>query len=102
VTVVTVVTVPRLLSHLAGACVRLRLRRLRATVPRPRWPFDAAGNALQIGDVVRQQGGPRGRRFRVHAVDGDTVHCFELEHGIAGRQRSFRPGDLILVERGES
>ena len=53
------------------------------------------------GDVVRRQGGLRSREFRVKRVVGDTVDCFELDHGTAGSLRSFPTDELILVRRAE-
>jgi putative DNA primase/helicase len=58
-------------------------------------------DGFKPGDVVRRLGGLKSVRFRVRGVDDDTVHAWELEAGQAGKLRSFRKADLVLVERKE-
>jgi hypothetical protein len=59
---------------------------------------DADGHELHVGDVVRQRGGIRGRRFRIHAIEDGAVHAFEIEvGGVNGKLHSFSPGDLVFV-----
>jgi hypothetical protein len=71
-----------------------------AKVPEPN-ATHSPDAAYARGDIVRREGGLRSREFRVKRVVGDTVDCFELDHGTAGSLRSFRTTELILVRKAE-
>ena len=75
-------------------------RRARMSGP-PEGDGSPADGEFHPGDIVRRLGGLRNRLFKVKAVVGDTVHCWELEGDAAGELRSFPVGDLILVRRAE-
>jgi len=62
---------------------------------------DGAPEGFEPGDVVRRVGGLRTREFRVKGIEGDNVDCWELDHGQASKQRTFKASDLILVQEGE-
>jgi hypothetical protein len=53
------------------------------------------------GDIVRRLGGFKNQHFKVKAVVGSVVHCWEMEGDATGKLRSFPVGDLVLVRRGE-
>jgi hypothetical protein len=61
-------------------------------------PDAVSHNGYQPGDTVRLDR-YRGRRFKVKAVDGPAIDCWELDHGIAGAQHTFLADELILVQR---
>ena len=59
------------------------------------------GNGVEPGDIVRRLGGMKSVRFKVKAIHDGIVHCRELEADQAGKLRSFRASELVLVQRNE-
>jgi Protein of unknown function (DUF3631) len=55
-------------------------------------------NGFSPGDIVRLDR-YRNRRFKVKVTEGAVITCWELDHGQAGKERSFMSDEAILVER---